>query len=269
MVSLSAPITYPESDGKPMADNTRQFEYIVYIKKNLDLLFSGDPLIFVAGNLFWYPEEGNNRNPQAPDAMVVFGRPKGDRGSYQQWREENIPPQVVFEIISPSNSALEMTKKFSFYERHGVEEYYLYDPDHGDVSGYVREGGLLQEMVEMQGWVSPRLGVRFTVDGQGKLMLYRPDGQPFETFEELGARAERATQARQQAEQRAEQEAQARQQAEQRAEQEAQARQQAEQRVEQEAQARQQAEQRVEQERQRAERLAARLRALGVDPDQP
>ncbi len=32
--------------------------------------------------------------------MVVFGRPKGDRGSYKQWLENQIAPQVVFEILS-------------------------------------------------------------------------------------------------------------------------------------------------------------------------
>ncbi|EAM49910.1 conserved hypothetical protein [Crocosphaera watsonii WH 8501] len=29
--------------------------------------------------------------------MVVFCRPKEERGSYQQWKEDNIAPQVVFE----------------------------------------------------------------------------------------------------------------------------------------------------------------------------
>lgn len=46
-------IIYPESDGKPMADNTKQFEWIVLIKKNLDLLFQDDPNVFVAGDLLW------------------------------------------------------------------------------------------------------------------------------------------------------------------------------------------------------------------------
>ncbi len=41
--------------------------------------------------------------------MVAFGRPKGERGSYQQWKENNIPPQVVFEILSPGNTQTEMT----------------------------------------------------------------------------------------------------------------------------------------------------------------
>ncbi|MBA2748284.1 MAG: hypothetical protein H0U45_05995, partial [Tatlockia sp.] len=51
-------IIYPDSDGQPMADNTKQFELIVLIKKNLDLLFANDANVFVAGDLLWYPTEG-------------------------------------------------------------------------------------------------------------------------------------------------------------------------------------------------------------------
>ncbi len=99
----SAKIDYPDSDGQPMADNTKQFRWIVVIKENLELLFADNPHVFVAGDLLWYPVEGNNTIRQAPDAMVVVGRPKGDRGSYRQWEEEGIAPQVVFEILSPGN----------------------------------------------------------------------------------------------------------------------------------------------------------------------
>lgn len=53
--------------------------------------------------------------------MIAFGRPKGYRGSYQQWLEDNIPPQVVFEIWSPGNRPSNMARKFEFYARHGVE----------------------------------------------------------------------------------------------------------------------------------------------------
>jgi Uma2 family endonuclease len=31
--------------------------------------------------------------------MAVFGEPKRDRGSYKQCKEENIAPQVVFEVL--------------------------------------------------------------------------------------------------------------------------------------------------------------------------
>src|SRR6266849_9080184 len=88
-------VVYPESDGLPMADNTKQFHWIVTIKGGLDAVFRDDPNVFVAGNLLWYPVEGDNTIRIAPDIMVVFGRTKGHRGSYQQWLEDNIAPQVV------------------------------------------------------------------------------------------------------------------------------------------------------------------------------
>ena len=190
MVITPQSIQYPDSDGQPMADNTKQFEAIVYIKKGCDWLFLNHDTVFVAGDLLWYPVEGNNKLRQAPDTMVVFGRPKGDRGSYQQWKEDNIPPQVVFEVLSPGNTISEMTRKFQFYERYGVEEYYLYDPDRLTLEGFVRRDGWLDAIDTMEGWVSPRLGIRFSLGADGQLLLFRPDGQLFETYEQIAERAE-------------------------------------------------------------------------------
>lgn len=229
--SAETEVIYPESDGQPMADNTKQFRWIVTIQGGIDALFRDNPNVFVAGDLLWYPVEGNNTLRVAPDTMVVFGRPKGDRGSYLQWREDNIAPQVVFEVLSPGNSAKEMLKKLAFYDRYGVEEYYLYDPDDGELLGWQRQGKGLVNIASIIGWVSPRLGIKFTLEN-GNLVIYQPDGERFLTYLEL-------EQQRQQERQRAEQERQ-------RAEQE---------------------QQRAEQERERADKLAERLRSLGVDPD--
>ncbi|NER00729.1 MAG: hypothetical protein F6K30_29220 [Cyanothece sp. SIO2G6] len=80
-------IIYPDSDRHPLSDTTKQFHWIVTIKENLEILFGDRPDVFVAGDLFWYPVQGDNTTRQAPDALVVFGRPKGDRDSYQQWKE--------------------------------------------------------------------------------------------------------------------------------------------------------------------------------------
>ena len=183
-------IVYPESDGKPMADNTKQFRWIVTLEGGFEALFRDREDVFVAGDLFWYPVEGRPDIRMAPDVMIVFGRPKGDRPSYMQWEEENIAPQVVFEVLSPSNSLLEMAKKLEFYDRYGVEEYYLYDPETGDFTGWIRgEDGRLRVIDEIQGWVSPRLGVRFEIE-DGELRVIRPDGQRFMTYLELQQQAE-------------------------------------------------------------------------------
>ena len=46
-----AQITYPQSDGQPMADNTKQFRWIVTIQGGLDALLRDNPQVFVAGDL--------------------------------------------------------------------------------------------------------------------------------------------------------------------------------------------------------------------------
>jgi Uma2 family endonuclease len=238
-------IEYPEQDGQPMSDNTVQFRWIVTIQGNLDGMYANDPNVFVAGDLLWYPVEGQPTIRAAPDALVAFGRPRGDRGSYLQWHENGVPPQVVFEIRSPSNRPEEMDRKFGFYDRYGVEEYYLYDPDENWLLGWVRRGEHLDAVVPMHGWVSPRLGIRFDMSGP-ELVIYRPDGKRFLTFAEL-------MQLQDEAQRQAELERLAREQAQSRAE--------AAQR------AKEQAEQDAAEARRRAERLAERLRALGIDPE--
>lgn len=202
--SAQKDIIYPDSDGQPMADNTQQFELIVWIKENLELLFANDPNVFVAGDLLWYPVEGDNKLRQAPDVMVAVGRAKGYRGSYQQWLEDNIPPQVVFEIWSPGNRPSKMAQKLEFYDRYGVEEYYLYKPDLVDLTGWQRRNSRLELIDPIAGWVSPRLGVRFELS-ELTLQIYRPDSQPFLTYLELARDREQAQARAEQAEARAEQ----------------------------------------------------------------
>ncbi len=47
--AIDPDIEYPDSDGKPMADNTEQYEWIVKIKENLEILFANSPNVFIAG----------------------------------------------------------------------------------------------------------------------------------------------------------------------------------------------------------------------------
>ena len=199
-VTTPEAIVYEDSDGEPMSDNTLQFRWIVTLQGGLDALFRADPNVFVAGDLLWYPVEGRPDLRVAPDAMVVFGRPKGDRGSYRQWAEGGVTPQVVFEVLSPGNRTGEMKRKYGFYDIFGVEEYYLYDPDRVTLVGHVRDNaGALAEVPVMDGHVSPRLGVRFELSdelvvhtpGSGRFMTYLESIRQFES-ERAEAERERA-----------------------------------------------------------------------------
>ncbi|MBC5794657.1 Uma2 family endonuclease [Sphaerospermopsis sp. LEGE 00249] len=200
-------IIYPDSDGKPMFDNTKQYQWIVKIKENLEIIFAENPDVFIAGDLLWYPAEGSVKTRQAPDVMVVFGRPKGDRGSYKQCSENNIAPQVVFEILSPGNRTKEMAEKMLFYQRYGVEEYYVYDPDTIELVGYLKNQEWLEEIEEINNWVSPRLGIRFELISDN-LEIYYPDGRKFLTSVELHQQLEQEKQRAEQEYERAEKEQQ-------------------------------------------------------------
>nr|WP_235678326.1 Uma2 family endonuclease [Cylindrospermopsis curvispora] len=276
--TIASEIVYPESDGEPMADNTRQFTWIVKIKENLEILFKSNADVFVAGDLFWYPVEGSNKIKLAPDTMVVFGRPKGHRGSYRQWEEDNIPPQVVFEILSPGNSQDEMDKKKLFYLKHGVEEYYVYDPDRISLEVSIRENNSFKEIKDFSVWTSPRLNVRFDMTGD-ELLIYYPDGGRFLSPVELSnyaeqenQRAERERLLKEQETQRAEREKLLKEQETQRAErekllkeQERFLKEQETQRAEQERLLKEQEKFLKEQEQLKYQTLLAQLKAKGID----
>ncbi|MEZ2237068.1 Uma2 family endonuclease [Microcoleus sp.] len=238
-------IIYPDSDGKPMSDNTKQFQLIVKIQGGIDALFKDNENVFVAGDLLWYPVEGDNKTRQAPDTMVVFGRPKGYRGSYQQWLEDNIAPQVVFEIFSPENRMREIFKLFKFYENHGVEECYFYDLKYNEFVGWVRSDGELNYIESMEGWVSPRLEIRFET-ASGDLEIYQPDGLKFLSYVELSRQMELAQQQMELTQQQMEL---------------------AQQQMELTQQQMEQQRQEKELVQQKADRLSEKLREMGINPE--
>ena len=48
-----------------------------------------------------------------------------------------------------------MTRKFAFYEKFGVKEYYLIDPDRLEADGWLRSGERLVAIEKLDDWVSP------------------------------------------------------------------------------------------------------------------
>jgi hypothetical protein len=233
-------IEYPDSDGLPMTDNTLQGRCMITIYGGIEAIYLDDPHVFVTFNVLWYPVEGEPTIRIAPDVLVAFGRPKGDRGSYMQWKEGGVAPQVVFEILAPGNRPGEMRRKFLFYQQYGVEEYYIYDPDDGSLDGWRRVGDRLRKVRKIAGFVSPRLQIRFEPGtGPDSLKIFGPDGRKFLTFAERVQESQTMERIAQVERQRAEEQARL-----------------------------------ALAERQRAddlavrnERLAARLRELGIEPE--
>ena len=245
-------VNYPARDGRPMSDNTLQDQWIDKIKGGLDAMFRDEPDVFVASNLMWYPVKGNNRRRLAPDAMVSFGRPKGYRKSYVQHRERGVPPHVVFEILSPGNRKRAMDFKRKIYEMYGVEEYYVFDPYEIGLEVWLRVDDAFRPVPEPSGFISPRLGIRFEL--AENMTIFAPDGRPFLDYAEVARGRDESERLAVHERERAEAERE-------RAEAERE-------RAEAERERADNREREAVQERERAERLAAKLRELGLEPDE-
>ena len=232
-------VYYPDDDGLPMSDNTWQFNGIVLLHTGLEALFADREDVFVAGNHLIYAVKGRPEIRQAPDVYVAFGAPKVPRGSYKVWEENGVFPQVVFEVWSPNNRLSAMEDKRDFYERYGADEYYIFYPEFpAHVDGWRREGAKLARVPEMNGFVSPRLRIRFEL-AAGDVTVCGPDGRPFQPPASVVAERDAAERVADEERRRADEENR-------RAE---------------------ESRRRETEERDRAARLAAKLRELGVDPD--
>jgi len=217
------PVDYPESDGEPMAETDLHRDEMVALIEGLKGRYESRPDVYVAGNLFFYYEEGKPSAVFAPDTMVVLGVEKRQRRTYKLWEEGRVP-DFVLEISSKKTSTEDEGNKMVLCRRLGVREYFLFDPE-GDyleprLQGYRLVGSRYRRLApERDGSLaSESLGVRFHIEGQSLRAVDVTTGEPLLRPEE-------------------------------------------------ERHARHAAERARDEEARRAERYAARLRELGVDPD--
>lgn len=70
--------------------------------------------------------------------------------------ETHVPvaPDLAIEVLSPSTRKLDQGLKRELYERHGVREYWIVDPERETVQVLRRAGGLFEELEPMSrfGW---------------------------------------------------------------------------------------------------------------------
>ena len=208
-------VEYPSSDGKPMAENTLQFDVMVYAASALRAYFRGRRAdVFASGDLLFYYEEGNPRASVAPDVFVVFGVEDRARMRYLVW-EEGKGPDFVLEVASPSTWSRDLERKPGVYARMGVGELFLFDPWEGRYLRPALRGHRLMEgeYVRLPEVVLPEGGrvvhsevLGLEVRAQGRELSFRdPEtGERLLGYEEEHAARLGEAEARQAAESRAE-----------------------------------------------------------------
>ncbi|MBD2175855.1 Uma2 family endonuclease [Pseudanabaena sp. FACHB-1998] len=246
---LSPDLEYPSSDGLPMAESDPARDYLVYGVESLTNYFQNQSEVYVSGNLFIYYEQGNPKAVVAPDVFVVIGATNKKRLSYKVWEENYKMPDFVLEVTSKSTVSEDQGTKKGLYAYLGIKEYFQYDP----TSDYLKpslqgfrliEGNYLpilsQEKEEGLCIFSQVLGLDLCRQDDGAMRFYQTTPRvKLLSHQELAQAKRDAEDAQKQAEI---------------------ARQQAE-------IARQRAEVEKLAEQQRADKLADKLRQLGLDPD--
>jgi len=86
----------------------------------------------------FYEEDESDDTVVQPDIMVICDKdkigPEGCRGT----------PDLVIEILSPSNTAIEMERKFTLYKEAGIREYWIVDPKNNRLKVYrFKDGAIL------------------------------------------------------------------------------------------------------------------------------
>ena len=100
--------------------------------------------------LFYEDDELDDTVVQ-PDISIICDEKKrgaeGCRGA----------PDFVLEILSPSNTAIEMSRKFNLYREAGVREYWVVDPETKAIQSYTfsRDGAISTRAFGQEGMASP------------------------------------------------------------------------------------------------------------------
>lgn len=219
---------------EPEMESSLHSTQLMLLHETLDWLWQERDDYFLGANLTVYfsREQLKTRDFRGPDFFVVQGVAKHPRNSWVVWEEGGRYPDVIVELLSGSTEDIDRTIKIDIYaERFRTPEYFWYSPQTDEFQGLRLRSTEYEEIAPNEnGWRwSEELQLYLGVFNH-QLRYFHPNGELVPTVQEA-ARLER---------QKAQQEAQ-------RADQET---------------------QRAEQEAKRATRLAAKLREMGINPDE-
>jgi Uma2 family endonuclease len=270
-------VTCPPTDlwsDEPPLESDLHLQQIIILLSCLELLWQEKNDYYASGNLtiYYNEEQLKKRDFCGPDFFVVLDTEKRPRKSWVVWGEQGKYPNVIVEILSDSTANIDRTKKKILYQNtFRTPNYFWFDPNTLEWQGFrLIEGQYQAISANEQGYLwSEELGLYlgifdrklryFTVDGQLVPTPQEAELQQRQAKEQILLEKEQILLEREQILSEKEQERQAKEQALLEKEQILSEK-------EQERQAKEQALLEKEQERQAKEKLAAKLRELGINP---
>ncbi|MBE3588882.1 MAG: Uma2 family endonuclease [Thermoanaerobacteraceae bacterium] len=104
----------------------------------------------------------NQEETFQPDIIFI----SKERSHIIEHNKINGAPDLVVEILSPSTAYYDLRKKYRVYERYGVKEYWIVDPEDETVEIYLNHDGrfLMHQHVKRQGVASSVILDGFNVE---------------------------------------------------------------------------------------------------------
>ena len=117
-----------------LTPNLRHQDVLGSITTQFYNFLRGKPIKVILGPIvvrLFYAEDDSDDTVVQPDMIVICDEkkrgPEGCRGA----------PDLVAEVLSPSNTAIEMERKFRLYRKAGVKEYWIIDPENNSLKVYL------------------------------------------------------------------------------------------------------------------------------------
>ena len=177
-------INYPETDGKPMAESTLQFQWLTLIKFGLEATFREDENVFVCRRPVLVPGRRLSWYLLCPGCDGSAGATQRTPGFLHAVERRQHPAAGRHRNYFQRQPLWRNDEKIQVYERYGVQEYYIYDPERNELEGWLRENDELQPVSDVDHFLSPLLRIRFERT-EDILNLYHPDGKPFVSYLEI------------------------------------------------------------------------------------
>jgi len=126
--------------GEPYAMSAPNFSHqriLTMLTGEFYVFLKGKPCQVIAApfdvRLFYEDDESDDTVVQPDISIICDEKKRGEEGCRGA-------PDLVVEILSPSNTAIEMQRKFKLYQKAGVREYWVVDPENKTLTVHLFQG---------------------------------------------------------------------------------------------------------------------------------
>lgn len=141
--------------GHQKVSRNLEFELIAYIRGKVKGIVLNAPMDVVLDNTHVFQ----------PDLLFISEK---NKHLVANQKAVQGAPDMVVEVLSPGTLVYDRVKKKAFYEKFGVEEYWIVDPQNQSIEVYTLEQGLyeLYSSAELKGPAKSKVIEGFTVEAE-------------------------------------------------------------------------------------------------------